>query len=638
MKKLYIDINNSAPAALLAENEIKKYISAMDSDVRFLYGKGGLSLEVRPGLASVLNPDLDDAAEISVQNGAGHIAGNNPRALLIACYMFLNKLGARFLKPGPNGEIIPSVALNDMTVSYRHAASYRHRGICIEGAVGIEHVLDLLEWMPKVGFNAYFVQFLLPVCFFQRYYGREQNPYKEPERLTRPIMEGFMRKIENSARQRGIVYHTAGHGWTCEPLGVPGPGWYVDETKYPAETAQYFAMVDGRRELSKKIALNTNLCYSNPDARAIVTDAITDYCADNPAVDVVQFWLADGVNNHCECDGCKDTRPADYYVRMLNELDVKMTTKNIQTRVVFLIYCDLLWKPEHTELINKDRFILMFAPISRTYSQSIKDEKASDGAILAYNRNKLVYPRTVSDTLAYLNEWQEAVPGCDSFLFDYHFMWDYIMEPGGMAHAETLFDDMANLGKIHLNGMISCQNQRTFFPSPLGMLAMAAALWDKNTDYGALKNEIFDDCFDSGAETVKQYLTELSGIYPADILRRESPHTGVAAAARFEKAALLCERSRPALVEAAQKGDPCVEGNYRVLMFHNELTQLNARMFAAYAKDDEKTVKKYAEELAKAASDGEDENETEFDLALYLQTLYGLAGMRTIYPMPRLDD
>ena len=61
MKNLDFDLRSSAPAALLAGEEIRKYLLMMDKNIRFAYGTGGLRLEVDPGIAPVADPGLDDA-------------------------------------------------------------------------------------------------------------------------------------------------------------------------------------------------------------------------------------------------------------------------------------------------------------------------------------------------------------------------------------------------------------------------------------------------------------------------------------------------------------------------------------------------------------------------------------------------
>ena len=57
----------------------------------------------------------------------------------------------------------------------------------------------------------------------------------------------------------------------------------------------------------------------------------------------------------------------------------------------------------------------------------------------------------------------EILAGSDGFDYDYHLMWDHLRDPGYVTSTKILFDDMQNLDKIGLNGMISCQLTRSAF-------------------------------------------------------------------------------------------------------------------------------------------------------------------------------
>lgn len=129
--------------------------------------------------------------------------------------------------------------------------------------------------------------------------------------------------------KRSILYHAVGHGWTCEPLGLNGLGWDPVTDTVDQKYRQYLALLNGKRELFQGIPLNTSLCYSNSEARKIMAESVVEYLENNPAVDILHFWLADDMNNQCECDACKTVRPSDFYVMMLNELDELLTQKEI---------------------------------------------------------------------------------------------------------------------------------------------------------------------------------------------------------------------------------------------------------------------------------------------------------------------
>src|SRR5262249_47050158 len=118
------------------------------------------------------DPILDDAIDVDVRGGRGRIAGAKPRRGLLGVYRYLTELGCRWVRPGADGELIPALELLP-DVRLREIPAYRHRGVCIEGSVGVEHARDLIEWMPKVGLNAYFIQFREAHTFFDRWYSKQ---------------------------------------------------------------------------------------------------------------------------------------------------------------------------------------------------------------------------------------------------------------------------------------------------------------------------------------------------------------------------------------------------------------------------------------------------------------------------------
>lgn len=517
-------IGNSQPVRFAVE-ELTKYLKQMDAaltvDVlQFSQLEESVQQVIWVGtddklaaeLPKVDDPALDDGIAIQISHGQGYMTGTNERSVLLAAYRFLKELGCDWVRPGSGGERIPQKAVEDVQVSVREAASYRHRGVCIEGADTYENILDMIDYLSKVGMNEYFIQFLVPGEFFERWYGHDSNPYLEKEPLTRQDVAAMTVSLESEIKRRGLGYHKTGHGWTCEPFGLDGSSWGASSTEgVPEETKAYLAQIDGKRDLWKGVPLNTNLCYSNPKVRDIMTTAITQYCKENEQVDILHFWLADGRNNHCECEQCKKKRPSDWYVRMLNELDEKLTAAGLQTKIVFLIYVDLLWEPEEERLQNPDRFILMFAPITRRYGQNYSDFIEYHEELPPYQRNQLIVPKSLDQNLEHLRHWQRIFGG-DSFDYDYHLMWAHISDPGYERCARNLYQDMKDLHKIGINGMVSCQIQRAFFPTALPFNMMAATLWDENGDYEATARAYYESSFGQDGLKMHKYLEKISDL------------------------------------------------------------------------------------------------------------------------------
>ena len=530
-----------------------------------------------------LVPDArDDAYRIEVGPTGGFIAGSNSRSVLLGTYRYLTELGFRWIRPGPDGEFVPALEPPLPTVRLQETASYRHRGVCIEGAVSRENVLDMVEWLPKLGFNAYFIQFREAFNFYQRWYEHVGNPTLPAERFTVEDARGLTAELRQSIKTRGLDLHMVGHGWTCEPFGIPGTGWFQHEGPLPKDAIPHLAEVKGKRDLWGGIALNTNLCYGNPDTRRIITQAILQWAEANRDVDIIHFWLADGSNNQCECPLCKDTRPADFYVDMLNDVDRMLENANLETRIVFLVYVDLLWAPEKERLRNPDRFILMFAPITRSYSTAFAPDAAVGAkALPPYTRNTLTFPKEPELNVAFLRAWQEQFDG-DSFDFDYHFMWDHHKDPGQFEMAKVLHEDCVRLKDLGLNGLVSCQNQRVFFPTGLGMTVMGQTLWNRNRSFDDIADDALEHAFGPRYPEVKTYLRQLSEWFDPVLLRGERDReTQASAPAKLREARACIRNMRPTIEQECRTAVRCQAVSWKYLDAHAEFADLFAQALEA---------------------------------------------------------
>ncbi len=561
--KLQIQVLTQNPTVQFATLELERYIAALHTGEPGSFAiQLGLYVDTQPTLQHEA-AEFDDEIYIDVQAGSGIVAGINPRSCLQAAYRLLREAGCRFLRPGANGEYIPAKDWRTVTVRLHEKPSYRHRGICIEGGVSRELFLDTIDWLPKNGMNAYFVQFRSGHTFFDRWYTHQYNPLVKSEPKTAEEIRAIVEEGIAAVKLRGMIYHEMGHGWTCEPLGIPGRGWDVVE-QVAQGTSDAFALVNGRRELWGGIPLNTNLCYGNPQIRNLVVDYIVAYIQDNPNIDILHFWLADGMNNHCECPLCADTRPSDFYVEMLNLLDERLTRLGSAAKIVFLIYFDLLWPPEKQRLVNADRFILMFAPITRTYSKTFSPAGQLP-QLPPYVRNRLTFPASVGGNVAFLKAWQAFFSG-DSFDFDYHLLWDQFKVPGYEELSKVLHGDIRNLTDIGLNGYMSCQVHRTFFPSPLPTAVLAQTLWNRDADYGAIADDLYRAAYGKTGVQVRENLKRFSAQINPPWLRMEEPTVDVAQTRRLQDAAATVQELRTLIAGHTEQADACRQESWRLLL------------------------------------------------------------------------
>jgi len=601
--KMIINYISDNETIKFAAEELAKYIKQMSVDSirveiiknNVAINKGKQSVKIglfdELGISSegVEDPKFDDEVHIDIINGCGIIAGINPRSVLSGVYRFLIEAGCMWVRPGSDGEFIPRKDIYEISVKLHERASYRHRGICIEGAVSYENIYDIIEWAPKVGFNAYYVQQRIPYVFFERWYYHKNNPYKGPEEFSVETAKKFLTDFEKEIKKRDLLYHAVGHGWNCEPFGMVE--CYGDNVGYEVkpEVVQYLAEINGKRDVTGGTPYNTSICYSNAEARQIIINDVANYLKKHPQVDYLHFWLADGYNNQCECENCRKMIPSDYYVILLNELDELLTKKGIDTKIVFLIYNDLLWAPEKQVIKNPSRFVLMFAPISRSFSTPFEPVEELP-KLPKYERNKLTFSSDLKVNLAFLKEWERVFKG-DSFDFDYHFMWDHYVDPGYYKIARILSQDIKNLRSIGLNGFMSCQVQRSFFPTGLGMYVLGRTLWNRNTDFEELSKKYFECAFGKDSEKCREYLAGLSELFDPDYLRGKRPIVDKDTAERFSSICAYINEFRHVIETNLKADNPCHAASWNYLRYHADLCSILAVTLEAKACADRKKAR-----------------------------------------------
>lgn len=469
----------------------------------------------------------DDEIKIDIKKGKGIIEGSNERSVLIGVYKFFYEMGCRFFRPGKDGEKIVRRTLEECNVIKEYKPSLRYRAICSEGAISEENILDFVEWLPKVGMNSYFTQFFDGHLFFEKWYKHKDSSVLRAENYSVAESRRHYKNVVEKIKECGLIYQAVGHGWTTEPLGYVTYGDTCSkEDDILPEHAELFALVNGKRTFFESPG-NTQLCYSNPRARNVITDGIVKHLKEHKEIDILHFWLADSINNHCECENCKKMMPSEWYVMMLNELDDKLTEEGIDTKIVFLIYCDLLFAPQKVKLNNPDRFIMMYAPIARDFFNPLFTEENLLKGIDApsYVRNKNHHPTTSGEYLYYLKGWQEQIK-CDSFSFDYHLMTflcggEQGGEPSGTRISRTIYEDMKGLKTVGLNGNVSCQLQRTFTPTALPNYVMAETLFGTVRSFDEIEDEYFIAAFGEQSEKIKSLLHNFEYFYLTDFIKEK---------------------------------------------------------------------------------------------------------------------
>ena len=181
---------------------------------------------------------------------------------------------------------------------------------------------------------------------------------------------------------------------------------------------------------------------------------------------------------------------------------------------------------------------------------------------------------------------------------------------------------MKNLDKIGLNGMVSCQCVRAFFPHGLGMNAMAAALWNKNASFDKVASDYFAHAYGENGNEVAEYFKTLSDLADPVFVRGERENIvdpelvkkfteckkAVAEFAGFVKTKLDWEDDTLAL-------------SYKYLYLQTELADLYLDWEIALASGDLEAVKNKVDALIDFATKTEGDLHRVFDAYEFKTTL-----------------
>ena len=522
----------SNPVVDFAAEELKKYLRMMMprcGEIIISYdpeAKEGFRLGLMENFgldtSEAEEQDLDDIIHIDTDEQGGIISGNNPRSVLLAVYKYLTFNGCRWLFPGVDGEFIPIKGIEP--VKYHKLADCRYRGQCNEGAESQQAMLETIDFSPKIGMNVYMLEFDIPKAYYDWYYNHTYNEMnREPEPINADTVLQWKRACEAEIAKRGLQFHDIGHGWNAEAFGISSvDGWVKDENNpIPEEARQYLALIDGKRDLFKGVALNTNFCMSNPEARKIVTKAVCDYAEANSHVTFLHVWLADYQKNHCECDVCRTKRPSDWYVVFLNDIDEELTRRELATRIVFCVYSDTAYEPTCEYIKNPERFTMLMGAISRSYTYSVeKDPKVEE--LTPFILNKSARLDTMEEYIVRANLWRNFAP-CKSFAYEYHFWKHQFYAPGTLCFAKRICEDIVSYRDNNFNGLIEDGSQRCFFPNGFSFYCYAQKLFDTSVTYEALEEDYFKHAYGEGWQLALEYLKAVDEHMPQTYM--EAKHT-----------------------------------------------------------------------------------------------------------------
>ena len=288
----------------------------------------------------------DDSFEVSRQGGdVGSIAirAASSRGLIHAAADFLEKLGARFA-PGvaPSYPHIDAARLRTIEPC-RVTPAFKRRAFVSDIMtwnysfpdrleLHLRHDREFIPWMARRGINAF------------SYIRHAHDTRLKIDELA-PLL-----------RERGIDAEYGGH---VLPLLLPRERFDDRPDFFPAGE-------DGARIASG------NLCVSNPDALAIVSQGALAYTREHPENNLLHIWGADVRDGAwCRCARCRELPPQLQYMKVVNAIAARLSDDADAPSVAYLAYHDTI--DPHPGLKPRDNVSFEWAPRERCYTHAIDD-------------------------------------------------------------------------------------------------------------------------------------------------------------------------------------------------------------------------------------------------------------------------
>ena len=634
-----------------ATNELAKYIKMMCGEraqFRCQRGENGIVLGLFETLGlsfdGIEDPELDDAYEVKVDGFRGYIAGSNIRSILYGVYAYLKAAGCRFIRPGKDGEIVPTVDLSTFKADFRVKAHHRCRWDCIEGAVSYEFVRDYVEWLPKIGFNGYMLQATSPYLWYAKWYEHQGNPNKPEEPLSTEEADIITDKLEADIHRCGLTLHSVGHDYMSPAFDLFGNGITEQEVDQKG-MREYLALVNGERKIMHNHFRYTNLCFSNPTVRRKLADFFVKYVTEKPEVDFLHIWRADSSNTNCECEECRKGTVADQYIKVLNDVDEAFSANGIKTKIVFVMSRDGCWLPVYEKFKNTDRFVFM-CPVRQDYISGYTNwNKSVELPPFELNKNNLSMSDFVVN-MSFFKEWKKMFDG-NIFFFEYHLYSDHYCDPGYAQISDRLMRDLKLLDDIGVNGYMHCSSPRKSMPTSYPMYMSGRILMDPTLGEEEIAEDYYSAAFGKDWRKAYTYLRTLSELFNPDLVRNTAvgaademfnkngveivlPYMNNPEALKdFSKIGDVISDFEAVIAENIEHPEACVRKSWDILRVHAKIARQLAEGLCAGAAGDMATAQNICRKLVKFLQEIEDDYVQEFDLHLLyrrLKVTFGFAS------------
>ncbi|MGI8908535.1 MAG: DUF4838 domain-containing protein [Candidatus Sumerlaeaceae bacterium] len=329
----------------------------------------------------------------------------------------------------------------------------------------IENLKQMVEWMPKVGYNVLVVP----------------TNYQGSGRVR---WDNWREALTPELKKRGILIEVGGHGYQ-NFLGAK-----MEDGKLFEQHPDWFgANKQGERQRQEKWAF----CTSNAAAVDYFTSNVLAYLRDRPEIDIFDCWPPDGAK-WCECDACaKLGSPSNRQAILINGLAAKLREQLPKMRLEVLAYHTSVMPPESVKLDSS--VLLDFCPISQCFEVQINDSVSTQN--LAYVEG--------------LKAWRAKFDG-DISVYTYYrkYAWDSL--PAVFPH--YIQKDVQFYRTIPVQGISIYSEPADWGTYELNHYSLAKLAENPDADVDAIVRDFCNARYGAAAEVAQRVYGTLEEIVP----------------------------------------------------------------------------------------------------------------------------
>ena len=285
----------------------------------------------------------------------------------------------------------------------------------------------------------------------------------------------------------------------------------IPKEKYFADHPEYFALIDGRRQVTDARPVNTyspnnQLCTSNPGLVQEVAKNLIDTLDANPDIDVITLNPNDG-GGFCQCEECRslDESGRDSISTLSkriftfsNQVAEIVKKRHPKVLVKILAYVRYTRPPLDPNFRLADNIIVQLCHIKFCHSHPLGSDQCKPGE--TYKPTGANFPNSEFEKI--LREWARLTPRV--FIYEYYTL-------GGMEMARLPWPLIhcirTDIPFYRENGVVGfyTQTNAPWYRNGLNYYVAAKLAWNANINVDALLNDYFDKCYGPAASPVREH-------------------------------------------------------------------------------------------------------------------------------------